>query len=194
MLEKLKGFSGKRWLQYKEEIDQFIALLVAEKCRSYLEIGCCYGDNIHAIGMALPAGSKIVGVDYPGAYRGILNGGKFRGSVDNLKRAAADLKANGRLATLILGDSHAAEVIEMVRALAPFDAVFIDGDHSKNGVRQDWETYGPLGRIVAFHDIAGDSYNGKNLRKTYGPACEGRRHIEFIANPDNRGIGVIWMG
>lgn len=38
----------------------------------------------------------------------------------------------------------------------PLSLVFFDGDHSYEGVRQDWETYRPLmanGAVVAFHDI-----------------------------------------
>lgn len=193
-MAKLVGFSGKRWLQYKDEIDPFIRLLIDEGCTSYLEIGCCYGDNLHAVGMALPEGSKIVGVDYPGAYRGISNGyKKWRDSGQYLKRAAADLLANGRNARIILGDSHEAGVIQAVAALGPFDAVFIDGDHSSKGVRQDWEAYGKLGRIVAFHDIAGDTWNAKNIKPTWWDARDGRKWKEIVAEPNNRGIGVIWI-
>lgn len=45
--------------------------------------------------------------------------------------------------------------ISVAARRAPFDLVFIDGDHSYNGVRRDFETYMPFvarGGIVAFHD------------------------------------------
>lgn len=38
----------------------------------------------------------------------------------------------------------------------PIDFLFIDGDHSPEGVRYDWETFEPLVKvngIIAFHDI-----------------------------------------
>jgi predicted O-methyltransferase YrrM len=54
---------------------------------------------------------------------------------------------------LIWGDSTAAEVIEKLMALGPFDAIFIDANHTSLIVEKDWANYGPMGRIVAFHDI-----------------------------------------
>ena len=38
------------------------------------------------------------------------------------------------------------------------DFLFIDGDHSYNGVKLDFEMYAPMVRengLIAFHDIAG---------------------------------------
>lgn len=36
-----------------------------------------------------------------------------------------------------------------------FDLVIIDGNHAYESVKRDHALYGPLGRIVMFHDIAG---------------------------------------
>jgi predicted O-methyltransferase YrrM len=43
-------------------------------------------------------------------------------------------------------------------ALPAFDLVFIDGNHTREYVQADHEHYGPLGRIVAFHDISPEGY------------------------------------
>jgi len=57
----------------------------------------------------------------------------------------------------ILGDSHAPETIEKLRAALfgrPINLLFIDGAHSYDSVKKDYELYGPLVKhIVAFHDI-----------------------------------------
>lgn len=60
---------------------------------------------------------------------------------------------------LIYGDSHSEEVAAQVRkfwAGAKIDFLFIDGDHSYEGVKADFENYYPLvreGGIIGFHDI-----------------------------------------
>ena len=59
----------------------------------------------------------------------------------------------------VLGDSHAAQVVDTVRGLLQgrqVDFLFIDGDHSYEGVKADWDLYRKLvapDGLVAFHDI-----------------------------------------
>ena len=55
----------------------------------------------------------------------------------------------------IIGDSHAPEIVAQIMEYAPFDFVFIDGDHSPAGVRQDHDNYRPMvkpGGLLGFHD------------------------------------------
>lgn len=57
--------------------------------------------------------------------------------------------------TFILGDSHDQETLRQAEEFVPYDFLFIDGDHSIDGVQQDYDMYAPLvrkGGIVAFHD------------------------------------------
>jgi predicted O-methyltransferase YrrM len=61
---------------------------------------------------------------------------------------------------LIHGDSHQEKTqrrVERLFAHRDLDLLFIDGDHSYNGVRRDFELYSPLvkkGGMIAIHDIA----------------------------------------
>jgi hypothetical protein len=61
--------------------------------------------------------------------------------------------------TVILGDSHDPATMEQLVAHLdgePIDMLFIDGDHTYEGVKADYELYGPLvreGGLVGFHDI-----------------------------------------
>ena len=55
----------------------------------------------------------------------------------------------------IKGDSHDRETVLKVGEFAPFDFVFIDADHSHEGVVQDHDNYRPMIRprgLMGFHD------------------------------------------
>lgn len=65
------------------------------------------------------------------------------------------------LATLIIADSHDPNtgwrLVEDILEGEWVDFLFIDGDHTLDGVTKDFEMYGPLvreGGIIAFHDAA----------------------------------------
>lgn len=68
----------------------------------------------------------------------------------------------------ILGDSATPATIAAVKerlAGRPIDILFIDGNHEYEGVKRDYENYGPLTRhLVVFHDISID-FAGYGIRK-----------------------------
>jgi hypothetical protein len=185
---KIRGFSRRKWPQYQEEIQAFIQLLRNEGYTSYLEIGCQHGDTFHAVGLSLPKGSLLVAVDLPGARSGKDTGGRYPNSDKALYRAARDLKKRGQNAIVIIGDSHSPEIVKNVGQYAPFDAIFIDGDHSFDGVRADWRNYGPMGRLIAFHDIHANIDKGASLFKELKQKYN---HTKF-AFYDRGGIAVLW--
>ena len=59
----------------------------------------------------------------------------------------------------LAGDSHDEQFLETVKTSLngnKIDFLFIDGDHTEEGVKSDYNMYGPLvrsGGIIAFHDI-----------------------------------------
>jgi predicted O-methyltransferase YrrM len=184
------GLSGQRLNQYPEEIESFLRLMRNEGVKSYLEIGCRWGDTLHAVGTGLPQGARIVGVDLPG----IKTGGiayKVQGTEPYLERAVQLLKDAGRDAHLVIGNSRAADTIERARSLGPFDMVLIDGDHTLTGVRADWENYGPMGRMVAFHDVM-NGQAGWGVGDLYRDLSSVRPSKLISINDRRRGIGVVW--
>jgi predicted O-methyltransferase YrrM len=69
--------------------------------------------------------------------------------------AAGEVAAvsNGRVVWLRQTGAEAAQNRSVLEA--PFDFVFVDGDHTYEGLRRDWEGWSPLvapGGIVALHD------------------------------------------
>lgn len=180
-------------MQDEREISALCELLKDEGVTSYLEVGSKHGGALWRVGEVLPKGSTIVSVDLPGGTR------EWRDSERNLKACHEALRAMGHKTHCLWGNSTDANIIHLVQALGPFDACLIDGDHRRDGCVKDWETYGPLCKIVAFHDVAwfraatwegiridvGDVWN--HLRPQY-------RHVEFRFDESmkNNGIGVLW--
>ena len=79
-------------------------------------------------------------------------------------------------------------------ASAGFDFLFIDGDHTYEGVKTDFEMYSPLvrqGGLVALHDICKHPPEmdchvdqcWRELRQKY-------KTSEFIENPNQGGFGI----
>lgn len=114
-------------------------LKLSEGARTYLEIGCRYGECLALMGKGKRV---VVAVDLPGGPWG------YPDSQGDLERHAASVGAH-----LFLGNSTDPAIVEKVKALGPYDLIFIDGDHNYEGAKKDWENYGPLGKVVVFHDI-----------------------------------------
>jgi hypothetical protein len=181
-------------LQHEGELSAFIELLRQHRVTRYLEIGAKFGGSLWRIGLALPLGSRIVAVDLPGGTA------EWPISERSLSACVRALRRTGRNAHMVLGDSADEETIQAVRALGPFDAVLIDGNHTLSGIRRDWANYGPLARMVAFHDIAWRNEPQDRGYVIDAPAFWAElkphfRHVEIRLDPTGRdnGIGVLWQ-
>lgn len=180
--------------QDEAEITAFCNLLTKERVTSYLEIGSKFGGSLWRAANALPIGSRIVSVDMPGGTKA------WKESEASLKACIAALNAKGYRATVIWGNSTDPKVIEQVRALGPYEAALIDGDHRLPGVTADFANYGPMCGIVAFHDLAwrrAPEWVGTRIDvPQFWASIKGdyERTEEIILCPTgkNNGIGVLW--
>jgi cephalosporin hydroxylase len=104
-----------------------------------VEIGVDQGGTFHAFEEAAPL-ADVIGID--------IGYGRW---------SSGPPLADPRV---IIGDSHLPSTrIELERRLAgrPIDFLFIDGDHSFDGVAEDYWKYMPMvrtGGLVALHDVA----------------------------------------
>lgn len=188
--------NGYQVLQFPGEIDEMIRIFQENNVKSYLEIGCKFGGSLWEVGKSLPKDSLIVGVDKM----------KWGEQTEKLLRAKADLKQIGHRVTLIKGDSTDPDVIRSVVQRGPFDACFIDCNHTLPYVTKDWINYGSLCRLVAFHDInwfrtTEEWEREYQLRPTVPPIevpifwndiKTQYRHVEIKRDKKDNGIGVLW--
>jgi predicted O-methyltransferase YrrM len=117
-----------------------------------LEIGTARGGTLYLWTQAATDDATIVSVDLPG--------GEFGGAYPACRIPFYQAFARqGQKLYLLRKDSHKPQTVEEVCGLFdnhPVDFAFIDGDHTYEGVKADFQNYGPLvrpGGIIAFHDI-----------------------------------------
>lgn len=174
------------------EIQQLAQLLRDHGVRRYLEIGARHGDSFDYLMRHLAPGAHGTAVDLPGGKWG------KDGTERHLFKRVTELERDGYRCRVILGDSTAQSTVDLVRRGAPYDAVLIDGDHRYAGVLMDWHNYGPLARIVAFHDVVGEGQGfdhaptGVEVPRLWRELCQQFPGAQqFVAQGSRMGIGVI---
>lgn len=180
--------------QYDDELNPFIEIVRSEKCRSFLEIGSRYGGSLWRIAAGLQDGAKVVSIDSGGGM-----GGNKPGAQGSLRACVARLNERGYDAHLLVGDSYNdSNIVKRGKALGPFDAVFIDGDHSMEGMVHDWHNFGRHAKkVCGFHDVVWKQpvpYSGKLVDcKAVWDVLKYRYRSQTFAHPGgNMGVGVLW--
>jgi predicted O-methyltransferase YrrM len=146
-------------VQQVTELAALLLLLRDHGVKNFLEIGSEAGGTFYAF-CKIATGIKI-SLDDPSGNSGSK---QYDSPEASTKRRQLFESFGGDVRT-INGNSHNETVKNAVRMMLlgePLDFLFIDGDHSTDGVRQDWEMYSPLvrpGGIVAFHDIKPGEYH-----------------------------------
>lgn len=133
--------------QHPQELAEFMDFIRQANIKSYLEVGSLFGGMIWSVAHAMPNKGRVVAVDLPTVHWG------RRDSEQRLRQCVEELKGEGFDAHLFIGDSTAPHIVDAVRKLAPFDCVFIDGNHTEKYVRADFGNYAHLGKHCCFHDI-----------------------------------------
>ena len=135
--------------------------------------------------------ATIISVDLPG--------GKFGGGYSPLRTPIYQRFArDNQDLQLMRANSHEAATLDEVKKRfdgAPVDMLFIDGDHTYEGVKQDWEMYSSLvrpGGIIVFHDVAGN-YEDTQVKRLWDAIKGDHAYREYMVHPRGHyGIGVIF--
>ena len=182
--------NGIEFPQNKIELNWMIRELDYYKCSSILEIGSREGGAFFCLGATLEKVITMVSVDLENGPWG------YDGSSKKLGKVCGVLKNMQKNINLIKGNSRAEETILRVNKIKPiegFSFIFIDGDHSYEGVRDDWKNYRSMLKrngLIAFHDISPKNPN----KKVQVPAFWEYLKSNFITKEliQEWGIGILY--
>jgi len=182
--------------QIMEEIKNLLLILDKVKLKVVLEIGTARGGTLFLFSNIAHEEATLILVDLSQTIeKRIL----FR-----------YIKKEKQKIYLIQGDSHKIETFRKIEEILKgrkVDFLFIDGDHSYEGVKKDFEMYSPLvrkGGIIAFHDIIPDYYTRYGIKtgswtgevyKFWNEIKEKYEHLEIVKDreQDGFGIGVLFV-
>ena len=147
-----KAITEKQAVQRTWELMSLIGLVQSLRPDVIMEIGTHNGGTLFCWPQIASNSATIISLDLPG---GPFGGGYKH---EDIARFETYLKPQQSLKCLRM-DSHLAETYsEVVHVLGgrQIDFLFIDGDHTYEGVKADFNNYAPLvrtGGFIAFHDI-----------------------------------------
>ena len=178
-------------IQIGHEILSFVDFVAQHKPKVVGEIGLKDGGNTLLFLRALPDVETMISLDIL-----VHNEGRIR-----------SLTRPGQRFVCIEGDTHSRKVrrkLERTLRGQRFDMLFIDGDHSYEGVKQDHKEYKSLvrdGGLIAFHDIVPDHRGAQGYEHTGNCYAGGVHrywaefkdqytHWEFVESWDQNGFGI----
>jgi cephalosporin hydroxylase len=181
-----------RPLQVKSEFIELLKIYKELDPKVVMEIGTARGGTLFCFIKLASSDTIFISIDLPffGIKRYIYKGESYLNSLFNLF-----VKENQKL-YLIRSSSLDKNTINKVKEILgnkAIDFLFIDGDHSYEAVKSDFENYSKFvrkGGIVAFHDII---YSEGVNRIWNEIKSKGTFYRELIKDSNSLGIGVLYL-
>jgi len=180
--------------QVRSEIIQLTELIGTRRPKTVVEIGTAHGGTLFLWCRQADPEATIISIDLPGGIHG--GGYPYWKSWIYRRFPLVAQKLH-----LLRGDSHKPEMLARLKNILPGDGkvdfLFIDGDHTYEGVKADFEMYSGLVRsngLMVFHDICKHPEQlNCHVDRFWREVKNERRVHEFVhdSNQGTCGIGVI---
>ncbi len=192
-----RGAKKRGAAQKTREFAALVSLLGKHKLEVVVEIGTLHGGTLWTWCQVARQDALIVSIDLPG---GSFGGGYETDAVPILEGYARKEQS----VVLIRDDSHKESTLGALEHAVDersIDFLFIDGDHSYDGVKRDFRMYSPLvrpGGLIALHDIIDHpAEQDCEVARFWKEVRSGSHVVEFVDRADVRdrgqwgGIGVV---
>lgn len=180
--------------QVYDEILELLKILDNVKPKVMLEIGTANGGTLFLLSRVASKDATLISLDLP---KGMFGGGYPVWKTPLYKSFAL----SSQKIYLIRGDSHSQSTLESAKSILnrkEVDFLFLDADHTYEGVKKDFEMYSPLvknGGIIAFHDIVpGPTENVGGVPEFWQEIKSEYKYLEIVKgwNQGGYGIGLIY--
>jgi hypothetical protein len=180
-------------MQKLRELAPLIALLRRRPLTVIVEVGTARGGTFYAWCKLAQPDALLVSIDLPG---GPFGGEHAVAALPTLRSYGAP----GQQLHFLRADSHAEATVAALAELLQgrtIDFLLIDGDHTYEGVKRDFELYAPFvgGRCpIAFHDILPHPVaQGCEVDRFWNEIKPAYRHVELVdPGAQYGGVGILW--
>lgn len=174
-----------RPIQVRKEITEVLRILAKRRPSLVLEIGTAGGGTLFLFTRAAASDATLISVDLPTGY-------------SELKIPYYESFAlHDQRIYLLRMDSHKDTTLHAINRILggrKLDFLFIDGDHTYEGVRKDFEMYSRLlspHGIIAFHDIVpGSRGRVGGVPRFWNEIKRNFRYIELVEDWEQGGYGI----